>query len=95
MKNYVKIKKKLKTQGKNSKLKVKTQKVGTFRIPGSRKSVQKKAWFTYIVKPDDFVDFGIWVYFAFEVHIISLFDVFRNKILAKTQEHLWGNWNEK
>ena len=27
---------------KNSKLKVKTQKVGTFRIPGCRKSVQKK-----------------------------------------------------
>ena len=38
-----KLKKKLKTQGKNSKLKVKTQKVGTFRIPGCRKSVQKKA----------------------------------------------------
>ena len=37
-----KLKKKLKTQGKNSKLKVKTQKVGIFRIPGCRKSVQKK-----------------------------------------------------
>ena len=37
-----KLKKKLKTQGKNSKLKMKTQKVGTFRIPGCRKSVQKK-----------------------------------------------------
>ena len=34
---------KLETQGKNSKLKVKTRKVGTFRIPGCRKSVQKKA----------------------------------------------------
>ena len=37
-----KLKKKLNTQGKNSKLKVKTQKVGTFRIPGCRKSVKKK-----------------------------------------------------
>ena len=36
-----KLKKKLKTQGKNSKLKVKTRKVGTFRISGCRKSVQK------------------------------------------------------
>ena len=38
-----KLKKILKTQGKNSKLKAKTQKVGTFRIPGCRKSV-KKPW---------------------------------------------------
>ena len=37
-----KLKKKLKTQGKNSKLMVKTRKVGTFRIPGCQKSVQKK-----------------------------------------------------
>ena len=37
-----KLKKKPKTQGKNSKFKVKTRKVGTFRIPGYRKSVQKK-----------------------------------------------------
>ena len=36
--NMSKLTKKLKTQGK----KVKTQKVGTFRIPGCRKSVQKK-----------------------------------------------------
>ena len=41
-KNISKLKKKLKAQGKNSKLKVKTQNVGTFRIPGCRKCVQKK-----------------------------------------------------
>ena len=42
MKKYVKTQEKLKTQGKNSKLKVNTQKVSTFRIPGCRKRVLKK-----------------------------------------------------
>ena len=42
--------KKLKTQGKNSKLMVKTGKVGTFRIPGTRKSVQKKPELTTTVE---------------------------------------------
>ena len=32
----------IKTQEKTQKLEEKTQKVGTFRIPGCRKSVQKK-----------------------------------------------------
>ena len=36
-----KLKKKLKTQGKNSKLEVKTRKVGTFRIPGCQKASKK------------------------------------------------------
>ena len=41
LKNISNLKKKLKSQGKNSKLKVKTQKVGTFEIPGAGKASKK------------------------------------------------------
>ena len=44
-----KLKKKLKTQGKNSKLKTKTQFFGIFRILRCEKGVQKKACITRIM----------------------------------------------
>ena len=52
MKNMSKLKK------KTSKVKEKTRKVGSFRIPGRRKSVLTKTWrnyITYLSGPTDWV----------------------------------------
>ena len=64
--------------GKKSKLKVKTQKVGTFRIPRCRKSDQKKAWISH---------FQIW----FEQRFILI--LMHNRLPAVEQPASKKRWN--
>ena len=70
------MKKYVKTQGKNSKLKGKTQKVGTFIIHGCRKSVQKSLFYKVC---NDVIFKNI--FFSFVILFICVI-IFKNSMLC-------------